>query len=131
MSPTTPTSSSGDTLGELIRTERERQGLSLRELGRLVGADPSAVLLWEHDKAVPKAKYLSGLARALELPTQDLFDLTGAEYNPHDAPSLPAMLRAEYDLPPEAVAEIEKHITKVAKKYGITKKSSKDERRSP
>jgi transcriptional regulator with XRE-family HTH domain len=131
-----------ETLGSLIRAERERQGLSMRQLASLVGVRASALILWERDETVPKAKYLSALARALELSTTDLMRLSGAEY-PHDAPTLPAMLRAEYDMPPEAIAEIERSITRVAKKYGSSKrpgpapkptrstKSSSHERRTP
>lgn len=144
MSPkTTPdASSSPETLGSLIRSERERQGLSMRQLAALVGVQASAVILWERDETVPKAKYLSSLARVLELSTRDLMTLSGGEY-PHDAPTLPAMLRAEYDLPPEAIAEIERSITRVAKKYGVAKRaetaakpttfdeSSSHERRTP
>jgi hypothetical protein len=33
------------------------------------------------------------------------------------ATSLPVMLRAEYDLPPEAIKEIQRNIESVARKY--------------
>jgi hypothetical protein len=35
----------------------------------------------------------------------------------HTEPSLPAMLRAEYDLPPEAIKEIQQNIESIARKY--------------
>jgi transcriptional regulator with XRE-family HTH domain len=145
MSPSSTTPhepSTPETLGSVIRAERERQGLSMRQLASLVGVQASGVILWERDETVPKAKYLSALARVLELSTSDLMTLSGAEY-PHDAPTLPAMLRAEYDMPPEAISEIERSITRVAKKYGASKRpgptpkptrspeSSSHERRTP
>lgn len=114
------------TLGGLIRAERQRQELSMQQLGVLVGVDKSMVLRWERDEWVPRAKHLGALSRALEIPTLDLMTLAGVEY-PHDAPSLPAMLRAEYDLPPEAVAEAERAVARIARKYGATKKSTNNE----
>jgi transcriptional regulator with XRE-family HTH domain len=105
-----------ETLGGLIRAERQSQGLSMQQLGALVGVDKSMVLRWERDEWVPRAKHLGALSRALEIPTSDLMILAGVDY-PHDAPSLAAMLRADYDLPPDAIREIERQIAKVARKY--------------
>lgn len=104
------------TFGAYIKAERQRQELSIRQLAALVGTVPSMVLRWERDETVPKAKYLGLLSRSLELPINTLRRLSGDEYAA-DIPSLPAMLRAEYDLPPEAIAEIEQHITAVTRKY--------------
>lgn len=107
------------TLGGLIRSERERQGLSLRQLGALIGVDASAILLWERDETMPKAKHLAGLSRALEIPAHQLVSLSGADL-PIDASMLPAMLRAEFDLPPEAIADVERYIARTVRKYGAT-----------
>jgi transcriptional regulator with XRE-family HTH domain len=106
--------------GAYIKAERQRQQLSIRQLAALVGTVPSMVLRWERDETVPKAKYLGMLSRSLELPINTLRRLSGDEYAA-DIPSLPAMLRAEYDLPPEAIAEIEQHITDVTKRYAAAK----------
>jgi transcriptional regulator with XRE-family HTH domain len=116
-------------LGQRIRAERESQGLSLRALARLMSVDPRAAMRWERDEVTPQGKHLVALARVLELPTTELLMLGGIEY-PHDAPTLPAMLRAEYDLPPEAIAEIERHIAKVARKYGSEKPTNKESKSS-
>lgn len=116
-----------DTLGQTITRQRQAQGLSLRQLAELVGCQPSMVLRWERDDVVPKSSYLTALARALELPTAELFSLSGTEY-PYDAPTLPAMLRAEYnDLPPEAVAEVERAVKRIARKYGAAPARTTDE----
>lgn len=128
--PDTSNPSDGLSLGGLIRAERERQGLSLRQLGRLVGVDASAVLLWERDETVPRGKHIAALSRALELPAHDLMSRTGAEF-PSDLSLLPAMLRAEYDLPPEAISDIERYIARTAKKYHATKPTKPTERRTP
>ena len=77
---------------------------------------------------MPKAKHLTALARALELPTTDLMTVAGVEY-PHDAPSLPAMLRAEYDLPPDAIEQVQRYVERVARKHATTKESSSSKER--
>jgi len=116
------------TLGAFIRAERERQDLSIRQLARLVDADPAAVLRWEQNERTPKAGAINALARALELSTSELMSLSGVDY-PHDSPSLPAMLRAEYDLPPEAIEQVERYVARVAKQYGAAKPSSSPKER--
>jgi transcriptional regulator with XRE-family HTH domain len=103
-------------LGTHIRQAREAHGLSLRQLARLVEVAPSQVLRWESDELTPSPRSLAAVADQLELRASELFALAGIAV-PSDLASLPAMLRADYDLPPEAIAEIESHIAAVAKKY--------------
>ncbi|WP_375477500.1 multiprotein-bridging factor 1 family protein [uncultured Jatrophihabitans sp.] len=119
-----------DSLGITIRSAREAQGLSLRLLARLIGANPTQVLRWENDDAVPSPKALALLAEQLELRASELFTLAGVPL-PSDLATLPAMLRADYDLPPEAIADIEQYIDTVAKQYRDPTKrsSSRNERR--
>jgi transcriptional regulator with XRE-family HTH domain len=105
------------TLGTRLRRAREAQGLGIRQLARLVDSAPSQVLRWETDAVVPSPQALVTVAEQLELRASDLFTLAGIPI-PEDRASLPAMLRSDYDLPPEAIAEVEAHITAVAKKYG-------------
>lgn len=105
-----------DTLGEIIRRGREARGLSFRQFATLVGASGSMVLRWERGDDVPAPRYLIEIARRLELRSADLFLLAGVPL-PGDLPSLPAMLRAEYALPPEAIREIQGNIERVARKY--------------
>lgn len=113
------------TLGAVIREARERQGLSLRQLARLVEADPSAVLRWETNVWTPKPAAVSALARALELPTVELMSLSGVDY-PHDAPSLPAMLRSQYDLPPEAIEQVQRYVERMARKHNQNRSSTNE-----
>lgn len=105
-----------ESLGGTIRRAREAQGLNQSQLATMVGAHRARVLRWERGEDTPAPKYLIELARTLELRSADLFLLAGQPL-PADAPSLPAMLRAEYDLPPEAIAEVQRSIERVAKKY--------------
>ena len=112
------------TLGETIRTAREAHGLGLRQLARLVNAHPAQVLRWESGETVPAPKALAAVAEQLELRASDLFKLAGVPV-PSDVASLPAMLRADYDLPTEAIADIEAYIAKVAREHrAATKRTS-------
>jgi putative transcriptional regulator len=113
------------TLGATLKASREAQGLSLRQLAALVGGSPSMALRWERGDDVPEPKYLVALARTLDLRSADLFLLAGVPL-PYDGPTLPAMLRAEYDLPPEAIAEIQRSIERVARKYGAKHREVND-----
>jgi transcriptional regulator with XRE-family HTH domain len=104
------------TLGSTLRAAREAQGLDRKQLAELLSVAPSQVTRWEADEKTPSVQSLVVLARQLELRTADLFALAGLPI-PDELTSLPAMLRAEYDLPPEAIAEIQTHIADVAKRY--------------
>jgi transcriptional regulator with XRE-family HTH domain len=103
-------------LGDTIRQARQTHGLGLRQLARLVDVSPPQVMRWEAGDATPSPVFLAALAEQLELRASDLFRLAGAPI-PTDLATLPAMLRADYDLPPEAIAEIEAHIATVAGRY--------------
>ena len=104
------------TLGSALRSARQAHGLGTRQLARLLGVAPSQISRWEADEVLPSAKFLAALAEQLELRSSDLFQLAGAPI-PTDLANLPAMLRAEYELPPEAIQEIQDHIAEVASKY--------------
>jgi hypothetical protein len=56
------------------------------------------------------------VSQTLELPAAELFELAGVPF-PTELPSLPAMLRAEYDVPPEVVAEMQRELARMAAKY--------------
>jgi transcriptional regulator with XRE-family HTH domain len=101
--------------------------LSIGQLARLVEARPSQVLRWERDEHLPSGSALMRLAQVLDLAPADLFRLVGLPV-PDNAASLPAMLRREYELPPEAIEEIQRNIERVAQKYK-TRKQRTNERR--
>ena len=108
--------STATTLGSTLRTAREAQGLDRKQLAELLSVAPSQVTRWEADEKTPSVPSLVALAKQLELRTADLFALAGLPI-PDELTSLPAMLRAEYELPPEAITDIQQYITDVAKRY--------------
>jgi transcriptional regulator with XRE-family HTH domain len=103
-------------LGQVLRQAREAQQLSLRQLAALLEVAPSQITRWERDDYAPSTDALLQLVRVLELTPKELFALAGVSL-PTEPRSLPAMLRREYDLPPEAIAEIQRNIEHVARKY--------------
>lgn len=110
-------SSNPASLADAIRAGRQAAGLSVRQLALQSGVTKSTISRLENgDLEATSPNVLVQLARALELRATDLFLLAGLAI-PDDLPTLPAMLRAEYDLPPEAIAEIQKSIERVARKY--------------
>lgn len=104
------------TLGAVLKEARESQDLNRYQLARLVAVDRSRITRWEDDDSVPQPASLIALANVLELRTADVFSLAGLPL-PEAMTSLPAMLRAEYDLPPEAVADIQRYIAEVAAQH--------------
>lgn len=104
-------------LGEVLRKAREAQGLSLGQLARLTGTVRSQILRWETGERVPKTAALLALAEQLELPAVQLLALAGERPVTAVTPSIPVMLRAEYDLPAEAIEDIQSYISSVAEKY--------------
>jgi len=102
-------------LAKTLRQARIASGLSARELQAVSGVAKSVVSRFEHE-GTGSAHNLLALARALELRASDLFSQAGRAM-PTPSPSLPAMLRAEYDLPPEAIKEIQQNIKSIARKY--------------
>jgi transcriptional regulator with XRE-family HTH domain len=102
-------------LAQTLRKAREATGMSVRQLAAQSGVSKSTISKFERDGS-GAAHNLLALARALELRASDLFSQAGKPL-PRLGPNLPAMLRAEYDLPPEAIKEIQANIEQVARKY--------------
>lgn len=111
---TVSTSSNRLTLGQYLEQSRQEAGLSLRQLAASAGVHYSSVnrlLKDEVDEPVPD--HLMGLAQALDLKATDLFILAGLPI-PKELPSVDAMLRAEYGLSEEGLAEAKRHIEIIA-----------------
>lgn len=67
-----------EALGEVIRDERERQGMTQAELGRRVGLSrPSISLLERGSTKFPKIATLEAIAAALNLPPHALYERAG------------------------------------------------------
>ncbi len=60
-------------IGERLREERQRSGLTVREIARRVGVSPSLVSQIERDKVNPSVSTLYGLVTVLGLTMGDLF----------------------------------------------------------
>ena len=71
-------------IGPRLRAQRERLGLSLRELARRIGVSASLISQIERDKVNPSVSTLYSLVRELGLGMGDLFSADGAR------PSVPA-----------------------------------------
>jgi hypothetical protein len=56
----------------------------------------------------------------LRVPVADLYGLAGYEI-PEGLPTLQPYLRAKYDLPPEAVADLERYFELLRNYYGVPK----------
>jgi len=65
-------------VGNRLRTERERLGISLRELARRVGVSPSLVSQIELDRVNPSVSTLYALVTELGMTMSDVFGDSGA-----------------------------------------------------
>ena len=61
-------------LARNIRNYRRRMGLTLDELGKLVGRSKQAISFYEIGKTVPRKEVLSQLASVFEVEVSDLFE---------------------------------------------------------
>lgn len=102
-------------LAKRLREARHKSGMSIRELEAQTGVNRGAISRFELT-GKGSADNLLTLARALELSASSVFSDAGRAA-PKPVLSLPAMLRAEYDLPPEAIKQIQDNIEQVARKY--------------
>jgi len=105
-------------LGQYMSAARQEQGVSTRNLATMTGITRAAIVRIEAGEVQqPSADNLVRLARALELNELEVLQLAGVTI-PHLEGSLDVMLRAEYDLPPEAIALIKQNIQDVIDEYG-------------
>ncbi|MCA1703788.1 MAG: helix-turn-helix domain-containing protein [Actinobacteria bacterium] len=106
------------TLGEFLKQAREAAGLARRQLALMSGVGRMTIQRLETDwyAEAPTPDDLVKLARALELNETDLFLLAGLPV-PKRTASLDVMLRTEYGLPPEAIAEAKQNIAAIVAKY--------------
>lgn len=109
--------SRGMTLGEYLERARAAAGLSIRQLEAATGIPRSTIAHLLKDRVRrPDIRHLTKLARALGANPADLFVLVGFPASP-TLPGLEAVLRAEYALPDEGIAEIIRYIDVIVDKY--------------
>jgi transcriptional regulator with XRE-family HTH domain len=70
--------------------ERQRKGLTVREMARRIGVSPSLISQIERDKVNPPVSTLWGLVTVLELPMSDLFQEDGGPTGPSPVAPVPA-----------------------------------------
>ncbi len=104
-------------LGQHIKQLRTSQGLSLREAGRRAGVDPTWWGRLEDGLYIsPDPRGISKVARALEVDAEEFYVVAGLSTG-RGLPSFTPYLRAKYDLPPHAVAQLEAHFELLNEKY--------------
>ena len=107
------------TLGTFIRARRTSQGLSLSDVSARSGLHHSYWSKLENGMyQAPSPRHLQTIARTLDLSIEDLYGLAGYDI-PERLPTFQPYLRAKYELPPEAVADLERYFTYLRNYYGI------------
>jgi transcriptional regulator with XRE-family HTH domain len=74
--------SGDDTLGSRLRAERERRGLTLRELARRLAVSPSLVSQIETGKTQPSVRTLYAIVTELDVSLDELFAADAGEGGP-------------------------------------------------
>lgn len=107
------------TLGDYVRQRHESRGLSYYDAAERSGLHHT---FWRKLEAgeydAPAPKNLQLIARTLRAPIEDLYGLAGYAV-PERLPSFRPYLRARYNLPPEALAELERYFEMLRNYYGI------------
>jgi transcriptional regulator with XRE-family HTH domain len=94
-------------LGSLIKRERERAGLTVRELADAAGLVASTVSRLETGFiATPRPEHLQKLAQALGIDVEELY-VTVGYLTPGALPELRPYLRAKYGLTDELANRVE------------------------
>jgi transcriptional regulator with XRE-family HTH domain len=115
------TDKKNQSLGDYIRDRRTSRGWSLNDVAGISGLHLS---YWSKLEAgqyeSPSPKHLQIIARTLGVRFEDLYGLAGYE-SPERLPSFTPYLRAKYELPPEAVADLERYFELLRAYYDIPK----------
>jgi|SRR5580704_9224962 transcriptional regulator with XRE-family HTH domain len=109
------------TLGTVVRSRRVSRGMSLADAAAASGLHHSYWSKLENGHyQTPSPRHLQTIAVTLKLPIEDLYGLAGYAVS-DKLPTFTPYLRAKYDLPPEAVAELERYFELLRNYYGIPK----------
>jgi transcriptional regulator with XRE-family HTH domain len=115
-------------IGPLLRQLREEAGLSVRGLATSADVDSTWLSRVEHGIYVnPDPKKLNQLAKVLGVETMELFQ--AAEYA-EGFPGFAPYMRTKYDLPRDAVEQLQAHFNLLAEKYGVEQEVDNDEHHS-
>lgn len=106
-------------LGEYIKERRLSLGLSVVAASAAAGLDHTFWRKLEAGQyASPSPKALAPIGRVVGAPLEDLYGLAGFEAS-DGLPSFAPYLRSRYDLPPEAVVQLESYFKFLRDQYGI------------
>jgi transcriptional regulator with XRE-family HTH domain len=106
-----------ETLGEYVREQRERAGMSQRQLAAEAGVSFSNISRLESGfHAAPSPELLKSIADVLDIDLAELLAYRGIKL-PGAARSLNIYLRRDYGLPEAGVEEAERAIQEIVKKY--------------
>lgn len=104
-------------LGEHVKRLRDSQGLGLREAARQAQVDPTWWRRLEGGHYVsPDAHGIAKVARVLGIDMEELYRVAGLSSG-RKLPSLDTYLRTKYDLPPDAIAQLQAHFELLNDKY--------------
>jgi transcriptional regulator with XRE-family HTH domain len=113
------TEKKNEALGEYIRARRLSRGLSLTTAAENSGLHVSYWSKLESGQyEAPAPKHLMAIAHSLGVDFEDLYGLAGYE-SPERLPSFTPYLRARYELPPEAVSDLERYFDLLRNYYDI------------
>jgi transcriptional regulator with XRE-family HTH domain len=115
-------------LGGLLKRERERAGLTVRQLADAAGLVPSTISRLETGFiATPKPDHLQKLAQALGIDVEELYAAAGY-LTPGALPELRPYLRAKYGLSDEQASQIEGYLQAVKDTNQPPGKEGQDDR---
>jgi len=107
------------TLGRYVQERRIAVGLSAPAAAHQAGLHHSYWNRLENGHyEQPAPTHLKAVARVIKVPFEDLYGLAGYD-SPRRLPSFRPYLRAKYDLPPEAVADLERYFDLLRNYYDI------------
>jgi transcriptional regulator with XRE-family HTH domain len=108
-------------LGVYIRDRRVSRNLSIYDAADISGLHPSYWSKLETGQyEAPSPKHLQVIARTLDVDIEDMYSLAGYDI-PERLPTFKPYLRAKYDLPPEAIADLERYFDLLRSHFGIPK----------
>lgn len=117
------------TAGELVREARERHDLSIAKLAALADVDPRWLSRFEQGVyRNPDPRHMHRLAEALDL--EPIALLAAADYV-EGLPGFGPYLRTKFDLPPEAISQLEAHFDLIADKYEAERGGRDEQRHLP
>ncbi|MFL6163279.1 MAG: helix-turn-helix domain-containing protein [Jatrophihabitantaceae bacterium] len=104
-------------LGIHVHRLRQGRGLGLRQAARAAGVDPTWLSRLEQGLyTAPDARSVMKVARGLGVDVEEFYVIAGLS-DGHGLPGFAPYLRAKYQLPDEAIGQLESHFRLLADKY--------------